>query len=60
MKISREEIEKAQEAIFSRIQAELGNGYDNAIHDSYQSRIVLQFAETIDIMEKWKSLCEVE
>lgn len=60
MKISKEEIEKAQEAIFSRIQSELENGYDNAVHDSYQSRIVLQFAQAIDIMEKWKDRIEIE
>ena len=60
MKLTVKEIEEVQVALFGRIQSELANGYDNAIHDSYQSRVVLQFSQAIDIMEKWKSACEVE
>ncbi len=60
MKLTVKEIEDVQVALFGRIQAELANGYDNAIHDSYQSRVVLQFSQAIDIMEKWKSNCDAE
>lgn len=60
MKLTVKEIEEVQAALFGRIQSELANAYDNAIHDSYQSRVVLQFSQAIDIMEKWKSACEVE
>lgn len=60
MKLTVREIEDVQVALFGRIQSELANGYDNAIHDSYQSRVVLQFSQAIDIMEKWKPACEVE
>lgn len=60
MKLTVKEIEEVQVALFGRIQSELANGYDNAIHDSYQSRVVLQFSQAIDIMEKWKSACDVE
>ena len=55
MGITIKEIEQVQVALFGRIQSELENAYDNAIHDSYQSRAVLQMAQTIDIMEKWKA-----
>lgn len=60
MGITIKEIEQVQVALFGRIQSELENAYDNAIHDSYQSRTVLQFAQTIDIMEKWKANCGAE
>lgn len=60
MKVRVEDIERVQEAIFSRIESELANGYDNAVHDSYQSRTVLQFAQTIDVLERWKDKCEIE
>ena len=60
MGITVKEIEHVQTALFGRIQSELENGYENAIHDSYQSRVVLQFAQTIDILEKWKATCEIE
>lgn len=49
--MTSEEITKVQEMIFSRIEEELANGYDNAIHDSYQSRTVLQFAQAINALE---------
>lgn len=48
------EITEAQDAIFGRIQAELENGYDNAIHDSYQSRTILQFAQAIKVLDELK------
>ena len=57
MGITIKEIEQVQVALFGRIQSELENAYDNAIHDSYQSRTVLQFAQAIDIMEKIKDKC---
>ena len=57
MKITQKEIEEVQVALFGRIQSELANGYDNAIHDSYQSRVVLQFSQSIEILEKIKDKC---
>lgn len=60
MQIKIEDIEKVQEALFGRIETEMANAYDNAIHDSYQSRTVLQFAQTIDILEKWKDKIDIE
>lgn len=58
--IKYDEIENAQDAILGRMMQELENGYTNAVHDSYQSRTVLQFAQAIECLGRIKNSLPIE
>lgn len=52
--ITANDIDVVQEALFGRIEGLMEDGFSSSIENSYHAKTVWQYAQTIDILERFK------